>query len=153
MQAEIVIVDDDVIYNKILINSFKKIGCDNILSFSDGNYFLKYILSPDATLPKVIILDYNMPLLTGFQLLAYLKRNELFSNVKVIIYSAYGDESVERICLKAGAWSFIRKKEDLEELKKFCLEMVRLVRTDGVSAEGYKIRDAAKNVRLQSCLG
>lgn len=129
MNSEIVIIEDDLISGKILMKSFNNIGYQNIQFFNESRDFLKYILTPDAVLPKVIIMDYHMPFLTGFHIMAYLKRNPLYADIKVIFYSGSANESEKRTSLKAGALDFVEKNYKPKVLEKFILQVIDLVET------------------------
>lgn len=64
--------------------------------------YLESVLSKND-LPDVIVLDQNMPKLSGIETLDYIKSSEKYSNIAVAIYSTYvGPQLVEK-CLQLGA--------------------------------------------------
>jgi len=59
--------------------------------------------------PAVVLLDYEMPDLTGIEVLKRLRATPEFAAVPVIMLTGNHDEQLVRTCLKAGANDFIIK--------------------------------------------
>ena len=66
--------------------------------------------------PNLILLDLGLPAGDGFQVLERLKINTDLSHVPVIVLSARDAEANERRALKAGAWGYLEKPVDDEDL-------------------------------------
>jgi DNA-binding NtrC family response regulator len=66
--------------------------------------------------PQVVILDIKMPGLNGIEVLRLAK--EIIPYVRVIIISAIKDEAVVQEAMRLGAYSYITKPFDLEQLDK-----------------------------------
>lgn len=62
----------------------------------------------------LLVLDLNMPVMDGIQLLTYLQRNH--PSVKVLIVSMHQTESSVNLCKKLGAKGFISKDSHLKIL-------------------------------------
>jgi CheY-like chemotaxis protein len=54
-------------------------------------------------MPDLIVLDQNMPLMSGKETLKVLKSSELLSKIPAVIYSTYTDSSLIVDCKKLGA--------------------------------------------------
>jgi two-component system, OmpR family, phosphate regulon response regulator PhoB len=119
VHPEILIVEDDPEECFILEESFKSNGYDKIACFNDAFQFISYLKKEDTVLPKVVILDYNMPKISGFQLLAFLKYKSQFSEIKVIMYSGMEESVLKVRCLKAGAVDFVKKLDTDDKLIEF----------------------------------
>lgn len=113
MKKSILIVDDKPEIAKI------------IMLYLSSMYELKYVENPikaiswlnEGNLPDTIISDLNMPEMNGEEFLCYLKANELFSHIPVLILSSV-DSSANRVRLfEEGAEDFILKPFNPEELK------------------------------------
>lgn len=113
MKKSILIVDDKPEIAKI------------IMLYLASTYELKYVENPikaiswlnEGNLPDTIISDLNMPEMNGEEFLCYLKANELFSHIPVLILSSV-DSSANRVRLfEEGAEDFILKPFNPEELK------------------------------------
>ncbi len=64
--------------------------------------------------PDVVLMDLNMPELTGLEATRRIRR--VTKRVKVLVVSAFGGEDVASPCLRAGASGFFQKYRPLSEL-------------------------------------
>jgi len=64
------------------------------------------------SLPDLIILDQNMPKLTGMQTLKRIRQNEGYANIPVFIYSTYTTDEMVRNCMSNGASLVFSKPAD-----------------------------------------
>jgi len=126
MSATILIVEDDEEESTILIECFKENNYHKVTSFDNAFTFINYLRNKDTLLPKVVILDYNMPQISGFQLLAFLKHNDAFASIQVLIYSGFNNDDLQIRCLKAGALDFIKKFSSPHELSEFVVKVKAL---------------------------
>jgi DNA-binding response OmpR family regulator len=87
----------------------------NFTFFDDPLKALEWL--SDGNIPDLIITDIRMPKMMGDEFLYYLKHNELFKDVPVIILSGE-DSTTERIrLLEEGAVDYILKPFNPLELK------------------------------------
>ncbi len=89
------VIDDDNMFTYLVSKQMKQAGfCDRILVFNDGdealNYFRPNIAIPDS-LPSVILLDLNMPVLDGWQFLDEFTKFEIAKKITVYIVSSSVD--------------------------------------------------------------
>lgn len=71
----------------------------------------------EGNIPDLIISDINMPEMNGEEFLCYLKGNNLFNHIPVLILSSI-DSSADRIRLyEKGASDFMLKPFNPEELR------------------------------------
>jgi len=89
ISLKIIIVDDsrdDQFFIKESMRLYKNITW---VSFFDGEEFLKYLESAEKhkedSLPDIVILDINMPKLTGFEVLEVVKRRDLQESITFYI--------------------------------------------------------------------
>lgn len=115
---QILLVDDDVEDYEILREFFNEAGLnDQVMHIENGRKAIQYLeTSPDdELLPRLIILDLNMPILNGTQTLLYLKQTVRFRNIPIIIFSTSENETERRKCLSLGAVDYMVKPLSLEE--------------------------------------
>lgn len=114
---KILVVDDDKEDHMILLEYFSVSEIEeNVLFAENGLKALEYLESTDdADLPKLIVLDLNMPLLNGSQTLLRLKQSPRLKNIPVIIYSTSESENEKRKCLGLGAIDYLVKPVTMEE--------------------------------------
>src|SRR3984893_10863920 len=114
--AKILAVDDEADFELLIRQRFRRPtrAGEFALRFArDGEEALAALAAePDIDL---ILLDINMPVMDGLTLLARLReqRNE----VRTIIVSAYGDMQNLRTAMNRGAFDFVTKPVDLNDLE------------------------------------
>lgn len=91
------LIDDDPMYTYLMSKQMKLIDfCDSILVFSDGEEALKFlrpIVETPETLPSVILLDINMPVLDGWQFLDEFVKFKFEKKITVYIVSSSIDQA------------------------------------------------------------
>lgn len=113
MAKKILILDDKEVIIKILLFYFSDEY--DVVYFENPLLGIKWI--EDGNIPDLIISDIYMPLMTGSEFLYFMKNNEFYKDIPIVILSVE-DSSTERIkLLKAGATDFILKPFNPEELK------------------------------------
>ncbi len=83
----------------------------------DGNRFLENIKN-DKAAGKVIFLDINMPIKSGFEYLNDLRSNQNLSSVPVVMYSTSANESNIFKSQQLGANYYAIKPNSMNDLKK-----------------------------------
>ncbi len=86
---KIFIAEDDIMQNKLLSSLLLSFGC-TVSSNLNGNQLLEK-LEDTYPLPECIMLDDNMPGLNGIETLHYLKSNDLYKYIPVIIITGKND--------------------------------------------------------------
>jgi class 3 adenylate cyclase/FixJ family two-component response regulator len=113
--AKILVVDDEVDLEMLIKQRFRKQIREQKYEFVfaiNGNDALRKLQEhPDV---QVILSDINMPEMDGLTLLS--KLNEMNSLVKTVIVSAYGDMENIRTAMNRGAFDFIFKPVNFEDL-------------------------------------
>jgi CheY-like chemotaxis protein len=89
----------------------------------DGQFAINYMSGEGAIanrlefpLPDLILLDLRMPRVPGFEVLRWLRNNEEFSCLPVIILSSSREESDMKRAYALGANSFLVKTGDSKQL-------------------------------------
>jgi CheY-like chemotaxis protein len=114
MNFSILVVDDDVEDHMIMKEYFEEMKYKDSVKFViNGKEAVAYLDSQkQGTLPRLIILDLNMPIMNGTQTLVHLKRDPELKNIPVIIYSTSANETEKRKTLSLGALDYIVKPLD-----------------------------------------
>ena len=68
---------------------------------------------PDGQLPGLIMMDYNLPAVNGYQILIMLAENERYRAIPKIIWSTSNSSVFEEECLTNGAAAYFVKPADL----------------------------------------
>ncbi len=80
---------------------------------NDGQHALDLIASEDNR-PDVMVLDLKMPGIDGMEVLR--KTKESKSNIEIIILTGHGTEKDREMCMELGAFAYLQKPVDIEEL-------------------------------------
>lgn len=80
-------------------------------------------------LPSIIILDYNMPGLTGQQILEELKKNPGYSHIPKIIWSTSRSSDYRDKCMAWGASDYLVKPSNIKDLTEACRQMLSFIRS------------------------
>ena len=115
MAAKILIVDDELDLQKLIKRKFRREIRHGEFVFkfaSDGVEGLEKVKS-DAEI-DLVICDINMPRMDGLTLLEHLA--EFDTRLKTIIISAYGDLDNIRTAMNRGAFDFVTKPIDFQDL-------------------------------------
>jgi CheY-like chemotaxis protein len=85
----VVIVDDDDDEAYVMNIAFSEIGwSDHVTYFSTSDDLFAFLKNlPEAAYPSLVVLDYNMPKINGFEALYYLKNNEKYKDIAISVYS------------------------------------------------------------------
>jgi CheY-like chemotaxis protein len=95
----------------------------------DGVQALMMLADPEFQ-PTLVILDLNIPLISGH---VVLERN-LRKDIPVVVFSVTGDENEVRRALALGAREFVQKPTDLEAYKQAVFTMVHKWTSTGEDA-------------------
>ena len=113
MAKKILLIEDDEFLRKVIIKKLKKEDYI-ILEAIDGEKGLRLAKEED---PDLILLDLVLPEMTGFEVLAELKRDKKLTKIPIVILSNIGEEEDIKKGLKMGAKDYLIKANfTLEEI-------------------------------------
>jgi two-component system response regulator AtoC len=110
MKLSLLIVDDDEVMRDTLSDVLKKKGYEVSVA-SSGNEALSAIRK---NIVDLIVLDMRLPDLDGIEVLKRVK--EFDTEILVIMMTAYSDVQTAVSAMKSGAYHYINKPFELEEL-------------------------------------
>lgn len=120
--CQIWIVDDDVDDLELIAQAFKDCSFD-VRVFNAGQA-KDVIPALESTyridLPQVILLDINMPLISGKVLLEMIRRDDRFRHIPVVMFTTSNSRKDRIECLQAGANSFLTKPVNYQQMIKIC---------------------------------
>ena len=111
MKPSILIVDDDEVMRDTLSDVLRKRGYD-LLAVGSGNEAISVITK---NIIDLVLLDVRLPDQDGLEVLRKIK--ELDTDILVIMMTAYSDVQTAVSAIKSGAYHYINKPFELEELK------------------------------------
>ena len=115
MSSKILVVDDEPDLEDLVVQRFRR-------NIRNGEYEFKFardgaealeVLEADPDI-DIVLCDINMPRMDGLTLLGHL--GEMKVLIRAVIVSAYGDMTNIRTAMNRGAFDFVTKPIDFEDL-------------------------------------
>lgn len=120
VSQKILIVDDMNTMRRIIKGMMTKIGCNNIAEADDGIPAWKLLNEAhDSGSPfQFILSDWNMPGMTGLDLLKKMRQDEKFKKIPFLMITAEGEQANVVIAVQAGVSNFIIKPFSQDTLQE-----------------------------------
>lgn len=117
----ILIAEDDADDRLLIKEAFAESGSAAMLIFFENgeellNYLKDFSKEEAAILPDLFILDLNMPKTNGTEVLSYLKAQNIFQDIPVIVLTTSKSKEDEENALNMGAAGFFSKPSSFTEL-------------------------------------
>lgn len=108
--SKILVVDDEPQFAKVVKRVLNRAGHDNVTTVTDPHEAVRLF---QELLPDAVLLDLNMPGLSGYEVLEALGPHLAVAGYpSVLMLTADADEEKRRKCLAHGARDFIQKPFD-----------------------------------------
>lgn len=109
------IVDDDEEMNRAIGLMLNVLDCE-VISFHNARSAAQKLLTGKT--PQLLILDINMPEISGLDLLEFLRRRTEWKELPIVILSSESADSMVDKALQLGADAYIMKPVTIQELEK-----------------------------------
>jgi CheY-like chemotaxis protein len=123
----IFLAEDDIDDQEFLIEAFRsldekiKVHVEN-----SGERAITYLESLDSDRqPSLIVLDYNLPQVSGYEILQRLEQGGRYRHVIKVVWSTSNSPLYEKACLEAGASAYFVKPSDVAGIRKLAEKMLR----------------------------
>lgn len=110
--SKVLLVDDEREFVQTLSERLQMRDVGSAIAY-DGESALNLM---EADEPDVMILDLKMPGIDGIEVLKKVKASR--PQIEVIILTGHGSEADREICMKLGAFAYLQKPVDIEELSR-----------------------------------
>ncbi|HEY4109338.1 response regulator [Puia sp.] len=117
---KIVLVDDDADDRQIFDEILREIDPEAEVVNAENGLEMVAMLDkmPDDQLPDMIILDQNMPKMTGKESLVFLKESPRYKSISTIVYSTYQVKDFYQECLELGAQDVVAKPDTIQAYRE-----------------------------------
>jgi CheY-like chemotaxis protein len=122
----ILVVEDDCDDIEIIAGVIREKSSQySVTCISDVEEAFQYLCGlPEEAHPSLIILDYNLPKLTGIDFLKMVKSDGRFNELPVVMYSTAMLEKYEQEASSLGVDIYISKKNTIQLVQQDVLHML-----------------------------
>lgn len=122
--VKILVVDDEPDFERLIRQRFRKEIKNGNFSFlfAGNGQEAQTLLEANSDI-DIVLTDINMPVMDGLSLLSYLRKDK--PELIAVIISAYGDMPKLRAAMNLGAFDFVIKPIDFEDLKATIQKSIR----------------------------
>ncbi len=110
---KILVCDDSIVSRKKLKDYIMTLGCQEVIEASNGE---EAITLYNSSKPDLVFMDIVMPKKDGIESVREIV--ECYPEAKVVMASSVGTMASLRDAIKAGAYDFLQKPLDTEQVKK-----------------------------------
>jgi CheY-like chemotaxis protein len=131
----IFLVEDDADDRFMMQQAFADVNfADQVRMYSSSEFFLNHIsaITDENELPTLFVLDFNMPVINGGELLVKLKQQDALKEIPVVLYSTGMRSILKETLIATGAKDCFEKALDYKDL-------CRLAKTLRLLAEGNEV--------------
>ena len=124
----ILIVEDSATMRSLLASSLEGLEIPVKITEADSGFEALRLLPRIAF--DLIVTDINMPDINGLELLSFVKNNDLYRNIPLVVVSTEGSERDREKGLGLGADSYLVKPFDPEALREVARDLLARPRQD-----------------------
>lgn len=147
LEMKILVVEDFRTTRKMQISLLNQLGFEKIVEADDGEAAIR-ILQAEKDV-GLIISDWNMPDLSGYQLLKWVRANEIHGDTPFVMATAQAEKKESAKAREAGVSNFIVKPFSIDELRQTLEETFGEVGESDVEKELERKKTADGKVRLK----
>jgi len=119
---KLLVVDDSSVARKIIKATVDVLQMETIEA-QDGIEALE-ILSKNYKEINLVLLDWNMPELSGYEVLLEIRKNAQYNDIPVMMVTTEGQKSSIVAAIRAGAANYLTKPFTGEELETKIIECI-----------------------------
>lgn len=121
----VLLVEDDPGHAVLIEKNLRRAGITNeIITVNDGQSAVDFLLKRDGFQgsthpdPLIILLDLNLPVLDGYQVLKTIKQDERAKRIPIIVLTTTDNPSEVTKCYELGCNAYVTKPVEYEAFSK-----------------------------------
>jgi len=120
---KILVCDDSIVSRRKLKDYILTLGCTEVLEAANGQEAIELY---NTSKPDLVFMDIVMPKMDGIESVKEIV--ESYPEAKVVMASSVGTMASLRDAIKAGAYDFLQKPLDTEQVKKIIVSLAEGVK-------------------------
>ncbi|MCC7449122.1 MAG: response regulator [Anaerolineae bacterium] len=124
--VDILLIEDDPGHARLVEKNLRRSGIMNkIIALPDGQTAIDYLFSEGEyaneklpTVPMLVLLDLNLPVLDGYQVLQRIKGDERTKYIPVVILTTTDDQREVARCYELGCNIYITKPVEYDQFSE-----------------------------------
>lgn len=141
IKGAILLLEDDKVDLLSLKRAFKEAGMNNeLLTAENGEEGLQ-LLNNSYPLPSLILLDINMPKMTGIEFLKKIKADKRYNFIPVIILTTSNNDAERNEAFRLGIAGYMLKPVEYSK----SLEIIKAIKTYWSLSEFPNVNEQVSN--------
>ncbi len=124
-QKKVIIIEDDNDDFIFMSEALNEVAPQvNYMRFSNAEDLFLHLEGSDDLLPSLFIIDYNLPLVNGVELLQRLNKSNSYNEVPKVFYSnsTFGKHKTDAV--DNGAAAYFVKGRDMNDIRQNMIEVL-----------------------------
>jgi two-component system response regulator len=120
----VLVVEDSPVHAMLMERILARKGIASVVRTTFGEdaiRFIQLVQEDVAVKPDLVLLDLNLPGVSGKQVLEVIKSHPFTRSIPVVIISAHDDTDKVNECMACGANAFVSKADDFQEFRRSLL--------------------------------
>lgn len=124
----VLLAEDDIDDQEMLIDALRQLDSEiHFLVANTGSKAVELLKTlPAHQEPSVIVLDYNLPEMSGAEILARIREMRRFDKITKIVWSTSNSPVYQRKCLELGAESYIVKPNGIAGIREIARQLFEI---------------------------
>jgi CheY-like chemotaxis protein len=125
MEVTILLVEDDPGHARLVEKNLRRSSItNNIILLTDGQQAIDYLFNDGDSKhgpinePMLVLLDLNLPVLDGYQVLQRIKNDERTKHIPVVVLTTTDDSREIERCYELGCNIYITKPVEYEQFSE-----------------------------------
>lgn len=125
MMKRIYLVDDDIDDLGFIKGAFDNFKTDFEIKICNNGHELLSSLKNTTELPLFILMDLNMPVMSGLEALKLIRNSRIYLSLNVIIFSTSNAIQDRTECLNNGATDYLSKPYSIQEYETIVSKLLK----------------------------
>jgi CheY-like chemotaxis protein len=118
-EVTILLVEDDPGHARLIEKNLRRSNISNqIVTLGDGQQAVDYLFNDECPIPVMVLLDLNMPVLDGYQVLERIKADDRTKHIPVIVLTTTDDSREVSRCYDLGCNVYMTKPVDYQQFSE-----------------------------------